>query len=40
MHEFQREWYALLTLFFFFLERDVIMDTLFLIIKLILQFSQ
>jgi hypothetical protein len=40
MHNLQREWYALLTLFFFFLERDVIMDTLFIMIELIFTLTQ
>jgi len=37
IHNNQREWYALLTLFFFFLERDLIIDSLFIILQIIFE---
>ncbi len=40
MHSFQREWVALLTIFFFFLERDVICDILFLLIGIIYNYTK
>jgi hypothetical protein len=40
VHSFQREWVALLTIFFFFLERDVICDILFLIIGIIYNYTK